>query len=428
MNHRLPGKKRDSAHTDICPLATLLMTALLLFPHVALHAGNATAQDSNLRTDPLRVSLITCEPGPLIYELYGHTAIRITDMRTNADLAFNYGMFDFSKPNFIMRFLRGETDYMLGVYPYDDFLEEYRLRGSKVIEQTLNLTAAEKAALLSALSENARPENRTYRYNFLYNNCTSQARDIIESCIDGTIIYPTDNRKETYRQMIHLYTSDSPWSEFGQDLLLGAEADIPITQRQKMFAPLFFEKYADEAIIRLPNGTARPLVTATTVIQPYNAMKETAGFPIPPLGVFGALLLATVLVCATELRTGKVFWGWEAMLMTVQGIAGCLVTFMFFFSEHPAVSSNWLIVLLNPIPIIYVAFRVRNIMKHKYDHYVPAALAVEALFLAAMPFIPQSFSAAVYCFTLSLCLHSASGAFLQHRFRTRQTAGASLTT
>ena len=85
------------------------------------------------------------------------------------------------------------------------------------------------------------------------------------------------------------------------------------------------------------------------------------------------------------------------------------------FSEHPTVSTNWLIVILNPIPIIYAAFRVRNIMRRKYDVYAPAAFAVQTLFLAAMPFIPQSFSASIYCFTLSLCLHSATGAYLQHK-------------
>mgnify|MGYP000450229854 FL=1 len=227
----------------------LIVTAAALLCNLAV--GEMYAQTDVLRPkatatsgapgDSLAVSLITCEPGPQIYELYGHTAIRIRHMRTGDDVAFNYGMFNFNAPNFVMRFVLGETDYMLGVYPYEDFLEEYRLRGSKVIEQTLNLTAQEKERLLRALAENARPENCTYRYNFLYNNCTSQARDIIERCIDGAIVYPVDNKEESYRQIIHYYTAGSPWSEFGQDILLGAAADRPITQREKMFAPLFLE-------------------------------------------------------------------------------------------------------------------------------------------------------------------------------------------
>ena len=28
------------------------------------------------------------------------------------------------------------------------------------------------------------PENRVYRYNFFYDNCTTRARDVIERCIE----------------------------------------------------------------------------------------------------------------------------------------------------------------------------------------------------------------------------------------------------
>jgi len=60
--------------------------------------------------DSLRVSFITCYPGPEIYELYGHEAIRI---RSNTmDSVWNFGIFDFREPNFVYRFVKGETDYM----------------------------------------------------------------------------------------------------------------------------------------------------------------------------------------------------------------------------------------------------------------------------------------------------------------------------
>ena len=54
-----------------------------------------------------RVSLVTCYPGQIVYELYGHTAIRI--QHGGMDKAYNFGMFSFSKPNFIYRFVKGRT-------------------------------------------------------------------------------------------------------------------------------------------------------------------------------------------------------------------------------------------------------------------------------------------------------------------------------
>ena len=44
----------------------------------------------------------------------------------------------------MLRFVKGETDYRLGVVPYSYFEGEYAVRGSSVYQQTLNLTDEEK--------------------------------------------------------------------------------------------------------------------------------------------------------------------------------------------------------------------------------------------------------------------------------------------
>ena len=101
------------------------------------------AQDSiqSNAMDSVEVSLLTCSPHEEIYSLYGHTALRWHDLRSNEDLAFNWGVFDFRKPYFVLRFVFGLTDYELGTVPMKYFTEEYRNVGSSVTEQVLNLTA-----------------------------------------------------------------------------------------------------------------------------------------------------------------------------------------------------------------------------------------------------------------------------------------------
>ena len=101
--------------------------------------------------------------------------------------------------------------------------------------------------------------------------------------------------------------------------------------------------------------------------------------------------------------------------MTIQGLAGCIIATLFFFSEHPTVNSNWLIAILNPIPVIYMVIRMANIRKHKYDNYAPIAAGVIFLFIVVSLFISQTFSASVYCFALSLCLQTATSAYIQHK-------------
>ena len=169
-------------------------------------------------SDSIEVSLLTCAPGTEVYSLYGHTAIRYHDLRTGEDLAFNYGVFNFKKPFFSLRFLFGLTDYELGVCPYRYFAEEYRRRGSQVTEQVINMTTDEKAALYKALAENYKPENREYRYNCLYDNCTTRARDMIVGNIRGKVRYISGEQKQTFREILR-----------GQDSVLTSVSDLQPT-------------------------------------------------------------------------------------------------------------------------------------------------------------------------------------------------------
>ena len=149
-----------------------LLLALLL-------CGFANAYSS--KPDSIRLSLLTCAPGSEIYAHFGHTAIRYENYTRKIDLVFNYGMFNFRAPHFVWRFVKGETDYQLGITPYIYFRAEYAMRGSSVYQQVLNLTQAEKERLVALLEENYRPENRIYRYNYFYDNCTTRAREPVRA-------------------------------------------------------------------------------------------------------------------------------------------------------------------------------------------------------------------------------------------------------
>ena len=99
-------------------------------------------------SDAARISLLTSAPyEEEVFTVYGHAALRVHDPAQKIDYVFNYGIFDFSKPNFVYRFAKGETDYRLGVANYADYVVEYQLRGSSITEQQLNLTAAERQSL-----------------------------------------------------------------------------------------------------------------------------------------------------------------------------------------------------------------------------------------------------------------------------------------
>ena len=359
-------------------------------------------------TDSIRFSLLTCAPGTEIYSLFGHTAIRYENYTRRIDVAFNYGMFSFNTPNFIFRFVAGETDYQLGITPYSYFEAEYAMRGSSVYQQVLNLTQSEKERLLTILENNYLPENRIYRYNYFYDNCTTRARDKIEECIEGKVVYPDSLSGKSYRSIVHEFTAGSPWDEFGIDLCLGAEADKEINKRQQMFSPFYMKYYASNAYIVDAGGTRRPLILDETKIVDVEPEEVQPGFILSPL-MCGALFLALCVVMAWgQWKTQRIWWGWDIVLYGLQGLAGCIIAFLFFFSVHPTVGSNWLLILFNPIPLLYLPFMVYKAVKRKKDYYHVGNMVYLTLFITVLPFCGQEFNLTVLPLALGLLVTSAS--------------------
>ena len=303
-------------------------------------------------SDSIEVSLLTCAPGTEVYSLYGHTAIRYHDLRTGEDLAFNYGVFNFKKPFFSLRFLFGLTDYELGVCPYRYFAEEYRRRGSQVTEQVINMTTDEKAALYKALAENYKPENREYRYNCLYDNCTTRARDMIVGNIRGKVRYISGEQKQTFREILHQYNEKYPWSRFGVDICLGLTADFTASKHQQQFLPDYMMIDAEKAQI-ISDGMFRPLVkeSRNAVVPGVQIVEQP--FPLTPGECAFILLLLSVVVMAVELRRKRIFRIWDTILMVLSGLAGIFILAL-LFSLHPTTSTNLQFLLLNPLPLFFI--------------------------------------------------------------------------
>ena len=350
--------------------------------------------------DSVEVSLLTCSPHEEIYSLYGHAAIRWHDQRNDTDLAFNWGMFNFKKPYFALRFVFGLTDYELGVVPYQYFLEEYRQCGSSVTEQVLNLTAEEKRNLLQALIRNLQPENKVYRYNYFYDNCSTRPRDIIEQSISGELKYTDrENFTPSYRETIRICTRNHPWATFGNDILLGAKADLATDRRQQEFLPDHLLYDFDHAQIYV-NGDYRPLVKERRIIVPPGVQVIEPDFWFTPMECACALLLLSLVILLIEWRKKTTFRVWDALLMTAQGLVG-LILFVMLFSQHPTTSTNLQLLMFNPLPFFFLPAVIRGRATRWW--ILQAALFV--LFVIGSLF--QSYAEGMIIVALCLLLRSA---------------------
>lgn len=339
----------------------------------------------------IEVSVLTCSPGQQVYSLYGHTAIRVTDRRADTDLVFNYGVFDFNSEYFLWRFVLGRTDYICMAAPWEYFVREYEDRGSSVVAQVLNLTPEEALKVRDYLYNNIREENRVYRYNFLTNNCTTRVMDCLDSCVEGQIVYSWQEEHKTYRSILHEYTQKFPWAQEGNDALLGANVDTLLCYRATCFIPEYYMHALSQAVVRNEFRDTRQLVreTLTLVEARPSAVKEMPGFPLTPLEAGWVIFVIALVIMLLEFLTRKMFWPLDVVLLLLHGLAGCLILFVFLFSSHPALDSNWLVGVLNPLPLIALPFVTKAAWHDRstlWHYFMVVWLAVFMLF---MPWMPQ---------------------------------------
>lgn len=369
-------------------------------------------------SDSASISLLTASPwNGALYALFGHTAIHVQDDSTGVDLVYNYGFFDSSQPHFYYNFVRGKTDYILGVTTFADFLFEYDHKGQQVIEQEIAFSSVEKQQLYEALFVNALPENRSYRYNYFYDNCSTRPRDMIEKSIKGTIHYPPTPQEQSYRDLLHECLDAYPWISFGIDLVIGTDADKTIGLREKMFLPSYLMDAFEGAVIIENDTVSYNLVKNSAVILTHqnerNSISEQG--PLTPIVVAFVLLAFSILVTLLQivkLNVSKLPKRFDTLLFASAGIAGFIVFFLMYFSEHPATSPNWNFVWLNLFALIAaLLFWVKSANRVVYFyHFINFALLT--VFLLLWWLIPQQLPAATIPFSMSLWLRSASNLYV----------------
>lgn len=320
-----------------------------------LSVVNATAgAQSMTNPDRIQISLLTCSPGKEVWAQYGHTAIRYYDKESGEDLAINYGIFSLDQTYFIPRFVLGMTDYRMGVQPMDMFLAQYSYEGRGVVEQVLNLSAEDKEVIYKALQENMKPENVVYRYNYFFDNCTTRARDMLVNHLHGKVVYPPAEEDATFRSMIHKWNNKYEWTQFGEDLLLGVNADRKTTKSEQQFLPENLRSDFDKARY---NG--KPLVKETNILLDAETEVAEPVFPLSPLSIALIFAVISLVMMLFSYRRQQVYWAWDLALMFTSGLMG-IIFFVMIFSQHPCVSLNFILLFFNPLPLFFLYSTIKK--------------------------------------------------------------------
>lgn len=377
--------------------ASLLLCLGLGASHLA---GQAEAASDPLSPEPgseLRVWLITADPGDVVWERFGHNALRVLDTSTGRDVAYNWGIFDFDQVDFVPRFLKGQMLYSMATFPAGPMVEAYARTGRKIVMQELALTPAQRLALRDLAERNALPENRDYFYDYFLDNCSTRVRDLLDQVLGGTLAqrFAEASSGTSFRYHIRRLTRTDPLLYTGMDVLLGNPGDRPISVWEEMFLPMTLRDAMRDLTVVDADGIEGPLVITETVVAPGTGPSTPEA---PPswfaVYLFLGLLLGGVLAWsgargARGARWGRfVLVGAGTLWSLVAGLVGTILVLV-LFTDHHFMTWNENLFLLNPLSLA-LAVLVPLAMRRPRARLAAERLALAVAGIAAVGLLLQS--------------------------------------
>ena len=353
-------------------------TIFLLFNFSFLIFNPAKAQDSS----HLRISLLTCTPGEELYSTFGHSAFRVVDSTSLTDIVYNYGTFNFDDDGFYLKFVQGKLLYYVSAEYFKDFKDLYQSTNRGITEQVLNLTAAEKINVQSFLNNNLKEENKFYKYDFFFDNCTTRLRDILKKQNDSAFckvaVMPVGSR---FRQAIHQYLdkNNKQWSKLGIDILLGQPCDRIMTPENMQFLP--------DNLMKSLDSSGKQIVLSSQNLYPITNANAKKSF-FTPFVFFSLLAIFIVLLGFIKNKFAQALLSvFDGMFFFLVGLLGIILIFMWFGTDHSMTKNNFNLLWAWPTHLI-VAFFINSKKSWVKSYLIFTALALLSL-LICWYFVPQ---------------------------------------
>ena len=337
-------------YIDICHRKHMkrILHLFILFLFCSKLIGQETPQLSK----GAQVSVLTCGAGDQLYTAFGHTAFRVQDPAIGLDVVYNYGTFDFDKPNFYTNFAKGKLIYSLSRRSFERFLFEYEYEKRWVKEQVLNLSIEEANTLFRYFENNYRPENRDYLYDPLFNNCSNITGVILQDQLQDAVVFNGSHLTEpfTFRELVRQRISLNTWGSFGIELAFGGITDRVANVKEHMFQPYY-------AMRQFQNTTknGKPLVERERTILNYPESEYESIFTLSPLFWFLLLLCFVLAITYLDFKHGTRHRWLDFALFFISGIVGIGILLLWLATNHVVTHYNFNFLWLLPSNL-FVAF------------------------------------------------------------------------
>ena len=403
-------------------LSGVLALALALVAFFAPRTANAEPGDE------LTVYVITFGPGDHPFYKFGHDAIwihneSVKNSSLKRDPVYNFGTFAFGDPALIPKFVQGRFLYWLSKQSIGITVRMYQAENRSVDAQELNLTAAQKKALYDALEENAKEENKHYKYDYYRDNCATRVRDAIDLVLGGKLKEASQAPASmTWRQHTLRLTADDVVLSEALNVVMGSVIDRPLNQWEEMFLPAYVQEGLRRVMVPGPDGKEIPLVKSERALTTATGRAPLRTAPpswlpwhlLVGVVIGGALLLAGR--SAKDSLAARIALGVLLFLVGAACFLGVLFVFVWIGTDHEVGYHNENILQLVPWGVGLMGFcigtaRLKPKSVRRARLVCTAALVASVLGLAAkvLPFARQdnfwiiAFAAPIWaCATLGL--------------------------
>ena len=353
-----------------------------------------------------QISVITFGPyqGKL-WSAFGHNGIRVYDPQLDIDWMYDWGRFDFEQANFFWNFARGKMLYSIGrTQKYPSVKSYYIKQNRSIKEQVLNLSWAQNQAFFNYLEHNNLPENRPYLYNYVYDNCATKIRDIIQKVIPkSTLDLSFKVPKKSVRDLMDDYLSDQPWGDFIIDIALAHPIDKEAPADTYLFLPDYVHLALEGGTIE--NDTSNlPLIKASLSIH-EEKIKKSSQSTFTPFNLFVLLFFIIGFFTNRDFKNKKRTQWIDLCLFSMIGLFGWWFTFLWTATSHLSMY-NWNLLWALPIHLPLIFFLNKPKWHKSLSRIYLIIAIINLLLMLFWALIPQALHIALIPLILALVLRS----------------------
>ncbi|MCS6824289.1 MAG: DUF4105 domain-containing protein [Cytophagaceae bacterium] len=334
-------------------------------------------------------SLITIMPGEELYSSFGHNAFLLVDTVNKLERVYNYGTFDFNDPNFYIKFTMGKLRYMLSTERMKDMYAVGYFENRSIYQQVINLSVSQKQKLFEFLENNAREENKYYRYDFYYDNCATRLRDALTKvCGDSLQWVLLKDENKSFRNLLDPYLKYKPFQDLGMDIGQGMPADKIATPYQYMFLPEHLMNTVGQSYI-FRNGKREPLVLTQRLLFKAEPSPVDTSLLLNPSVYTWIFFLVIAAFTVFHFKKNKKGIYIDALLMLLTGVLGLLIAFLWFITDHVVTPYNLNIVWAMPLNLIALFLLMFDKAKSILKYYFLVYACMCSLLVICWAILPQ---------------------------------------